>query len=35
LFVLFGLVNLRNVLKILRNRRRLADSATVDANPRL
>jgi hypothetical protein len=35
LFVLFGLANLRNALKILRNRRRLADSATADANRRL
>lgn len=33
--VLVGLVNLRSALKIRRNRRRLADSAMADANPRL
>jgi hypothetical protein len=34
-FVLLGLVNLRSALKLYRNRRRPADSATGDANPRL
>ena len=33
-FVLVGLANLQRALKLRRNRRRLADSATGDANRR-